>query len=82
MHEQIERERLVQFEWLMGHEGVTITPLRPGGKAKFGDEVVAVVSDGSPLGVGQRVRVAEVYGNRVVVHSLEEDDVSAVPPQK
>ncbi len=43
----------------------------PAGKAKFGEEYVQVVTDGSPVAVGQAVRVTQVLGNRVVVEPLE-----------
>lgn len=66
--EYIDRaERLADFEYLRGQTGVATTSLRPAGKVRFGSEVVQVVSDGTPLGVGDSVRVIEVKGNRVVV---------------
>lgn len=64
-------ERLADFEHLAGQVGVATTPLMPAGKAKFGDEYVQVVTDGSPVAVGQSVRVTQVLGNRVVVEPLE-----------
>ncbi|WP_164101822.1 NfeD family protein [Candidatus Laterigemmans baculatus] len=67
MIEQEQREHLVHYEWLLGLEGVAVTPLRPAGKARFQDQVVAVVSEGSPLSPGDPLRVIEVHGNRVVV---------------
>lgn len=70
MHQQEQRERLVHYDWLAGQEGVSLTPLMPAGKARFSDEVVAVVSDGSPISVGAKVRVVEVRGNRIVVEEI------------
>lgn len=67
MIEQEQREHLVHYEWLLGQEGVAVTPLRPAGKARFEDHVVAVVSEGSPLSPGDPLRVIEVHGNRIVV---------------
>ena len=64
-------ERLADFEHLAGQVGVATTPLMPAGKAKFGEEYVQVVTDGSPVAVGQSVRVTQVLGNRVVVEPLE-----------
>lgn len=70
--EIIERaERLADYEHLRGESGVATTPLRPAGKARFGNDIVQVVSDGTPLSPGDAVRVIEVRGNRVVVAPLE-----------
>ncbi|MGV3483380.1 MAG: NfeD family protein [Planctomycetaceae bacterium] len=70
--ELIERaERLADYEYLQGESGVATTPLRPAGKARFGNDIVQVVSDGTPLGPGDAVRVIEVKGNRVVVAPVE-----------
>jgi len=64
-------ERLADFEYLHGAEGVATTPLLPSGRVRFGDELVQVVSDGSPVEIGQSVRVIQVLGNRVVVAPLD-----------
>lgn len=64
-------ERLADYEHLAGQQGVAATPLMPAGRVRFGDELVQVVSDGSPVSVGQPVRVVEVLGNRVVVAPLD-----------
>lgn len=58
---------------LVGQEGPVETPLRPAGHARIGGRRVDVVSRGESIGVGERVRVLEVSGNRVVV-------VRAAPP--
>ena len=34
--EQVQREDIVRYDWLLGREGTATTPLRPAGKAKFG----------------------------------------------
>ena len=70
MVEQEAREHLVHYEWLQGREGIATTPLRPAGKAMFDDELIAVISDGGALAEGERVRVIEVQGNRVVVEPI------------
>jgi membrane-bound ClpP family serine protease len=64
-------ERLADYEHLAGQNGIAATPLMPAGRVRFGDELVQVVSDGSPVSVGQTVRVVEVLGNRVVVAPLD-----------
>ena len=61
------RESLVLYDHLAGKYGVATTPLVPSGKARFGDELVDVISDGEMIAKGTPVYVAEVLGNRVVV---------------
>ncbi|TWT76408.1 hypothetical protein CA13_69020 [Planctomycetes bacterium CA13] len=67
-----EAEKLADYSHLYGQTGITTTPLRPSGKAKFGDAIVQVISDGTAVGGGERVRVSEVHGTRVVVEGLDE----------
>jgi membrane-bound ClpP family serine protease len=55
---------------LLGAIGVAATPLRPAGKAQFGDDFVDVVADGGYVPSGTRVQVIEVEGNRVVVKEV------------
>ena len=50
-----------------GAEGVTITALRPAGLVEFAGQQVHVVSDGTFIEAGIRVRVTHVEGARVVV---------------
>ena len=61
------RESLVDLEHLKDMNGTTRTKLTPAGKARFGDELIDVVSDGDLLPAGINVRVVEVRGNHVVV---------------
>jgi hypothetical protein len=55
---------------LLGAIGVAATPLRPAGKAQFGDAFVDVVAEGSYVVPGTRVQVIEIEGNRVVVKEV------------
>ncbi|MCC6125546.1 MAG: hypothetical protein IT426_11330 [Pirellulales bacterium] len=64
------REMLVNLTSLLGQTGVTTTPLFPGGKARFGDEIVDVLSDGEVIERGKTVEVVEVRGNRVLVREI------------
>jgi membrane-bound ClpP family serine protease len=64
------REALVDFEHLLGHQGVATTQLTPSGKARFGGQLVDVIADGEVIGRGSEVVVVEVQGNRVVVRSV------------
>ncbi|HTN76023.1 MAG TPA: NfeD family protein [Pirellulaceae bacterium] len=72
LDEQSRREALVTFDHLLNKRGVTLTPLTPAGKARFGDQLVDVVSDGEFLPRGASVCVIEAVGNRVVVKGLEQ----------
>jgi len=64
-------ESLVEFERLVGREGVTTTQLTPSGKARFGDELVDVISDVELIEPGTRVVVVEVHGSRVMVEPVD-----------
>jgi hypothetical protein len=55
---------------LLGAIGVAATPLRPAGKAQFGDAFVDVVAEGTYVVPGTRVQVIEIEGNRVVVKEV------------
>lgn len=65
------RESLGLFEHLLGRTGATLTPLVPGGKARFGDEQVDVVSEGDFIDRNSTVEVVEVQGTRVVVRATK-----------
>ncbi|WP_284638697.1 NfeD family protein [Paenibacillus silviterrae] len=52
---------------LLGITGVTMTPLRPSGSARIGEEKVDVVTEGEFIASGRRVTVVHVEGMRVVV---------------
>ncbi len=66
-----QREQMVDFLHLVGQTGLAVTPLRPAGKARFGDEIYGVISEGSAISEGEAVRVLEVFGNRIVVQADE-----------
>ena len=55
--------------------GIAESDLRPAGVARFGDDRVDVVTDGSYVAAGTRIRVIEVAGMRVVVRA-ERDQTS------
>ncbi len=61
------RESLVDWSHLLGQQGVTTTLLVPSGKARFGDEIIDVVSEGDLIERGAAIEVVEVLGNHVVV---------------
>ena len=55
---------------LLGAIGEAATTLRPAGKARFGDDYVDVIAEGSYVEAGTPVQVIEVESNRVVVKAL------------
>lgn len=55
---------------LLGAIGVAATPLRPSGKAQFGEEFCDVIAEGDFVSPGARVQVVEIEGNRVVVKEV------------
>lgn len=67
-----KREALVDYHHLLHTSGMTTTQLTPSGKARFGDDIVAVISRGSVIAAGEPVIVTDVQGNRVIVESVEE----------
>jgi membrane-bound serine protease (ClpP class) len=52
-----------------GTDGITLTTLRPSGKARFADQVVDVVTEGEFIARETRVSVINVDGMRVVVRA-------------
>jgi len=52
---------------LVGHIGISLTPLRPAGTADFDGARVDVVTRGDFLPAGARLRVLEVQGARIIV---------------
>jgi hypothetical protein len=62
---------VADFQVKVGDQGVTDSPLRPAGKARFGEQFVDVVSDGVFVDRNKSVRVIQVAGNRVVVREVE-----------
>jgi membrane-bound serine protease (ClpP class) len=55
----------------IGAVGEAISPLRPAGKARFGDAVVDVVATAEFVARGAQVEIIEIHGNRVVVKRAE-----------
>lgn len=71
LEERHDRELLADYRHLVGKRGKTMTQLTPSGKARFGDEVIDVISDGEVVPTGTDVLVAEVRGSRVLVEPVE-----------
>jgi membrane-bound serine protease (ClpP class) len=61
-------------EHLVGAEGEVHTPLRPSGAVLIGGKRIGAVAQGEYIDRGERIRVLEVHGNRVVVGRAERED--------
>jgi membrane-bound serine protease (ClpP class) len=55
----------------LGEVGVTTSPLRPGGKAQFGETILDVISQGEMIGRSTKVRVIGFSGSDAIVESVE-----------
>jgi membrane-bound serine protease (ClpP class) len=55
----------------VGDWGVSESVLRPAGRARFGRNIIDVVSDGSFVEKGRQIRVIEIEGNRIVVTEVD-----------
>ena len=64
------RESLVDLEGFVGTRGTTATQLTPSGKARFGEMLLDVITDGEVVERGRQIEVVEVRGNRVVVRAV------------
>jgi membrane-bound serine protease (ClpP class) len=53
----------------VGRRGITVTPLRPIGRVRFGTEEVDVITEGEYVDRNQEVEVTVVEGARVVVRT-------------
>jgi membrane-bound ClpP family serine protease len=62
-----ETERLANYDGLLGQHGITATRLVPAGKARIGNELYDVVSDGDLIEKESPVEVVQVVGYKIVV---------------
>jgi membrane-bound ClpP family serine protease len=67
LEEREVRESLVHLNHLIGKRGRTITPLMPSGKARFGDDLVNVASNGEPIPGNADVIAVANRGNYLLV---------------
>ena len=54
----------------VGDQGVALSPLRPAGRAQFGERVIDVHVDTGMVGPGARVRVIRLEGLRTLVEKV------------
>ena len=59
-----------ESETLAGLTGVTVTTLRPSGKAEIGDDILQVESEGEFIDADTSIKVIAVNGNRVIVRRV------------
>ena len=60
-------ERLANYDGLQGQCGIAATPLVPAGKARIGNELYDVVSDGDLIEKDQPIEIIQVIGYKIVV---------------
>jgi len=65
-----EANRFESNAALLGAIGEAATVLRPAGKARFGDQYLDVIAEGSYVPAGARLQVIEIEGNRIVVKEV------------
>ena len=53
-----------------GQTGVTVSALRPVGKAELGNQVFEVKTAGDYLESGARVKVVKIFSNQIIVESI------------
>ena len=60
----------------LGQIGVALSPLRPGGKAQFGDRILDVLSQGDLVATGTRVRIIGFSGSEALVEVVISEPVN------
>jgi membrane-bound ClpP family serine protease len=56
-----------------GDRGVTLSALRPGGKAEFKEEVVEVSTLGEYMPAGTEVRIVSIRDQRIIVEAVKSE---------
>lgn len=64
-----DREKLADYEHLVGKQGVAATDLRPSGKAEIEHQLIDVIAEAEPLDRGTPLEVVDAHANRVVVRA-------------
>jgi len=59
----------IRLDHLVGEIGVSVTQLTPSGKARVGNQILDVVTEGEVIERGEMVRVIQTQGNRIVVQA-------------
>jgi membrane-bound serine protease (ClpP class) len=56
---------------MLGQVGLTISALRPGGKARFGNQILDVISQGDLVDKGRKVRIVGHSATEAVVETID-----------
>lgn len=51
----------------LNKEGIVLTELRPSGSVKIDNDILDVVSEGSYINKGEKIRVVKIEGIRIIV---------------
>lgn len=60
----------VDYSRYLHKEGIALTELRPSGSVKIDDDVLDVVSEGSYISKGEKIRVVKIEGMRIIVRKI------------
>ena len=60
----------VDYSRYLHKEGIVLTELRPSGSVKIDDDVLDVVSEGSYISKGEKIRVVKIEGMRIIVRKI------------
>jgi membrane-bound ClpP family serine protease len=71
LEEREERESLAHLAHLIGKRGRTLTPLMPSGKARFGDDIANVSTNGEPIARDADVIAVADRGNYLLVRGAD-----------
>jgi membrane-bound serine protease (ClpP class) len=63
-----------QLDARVGQTGVTLSDLRPGGRARFGEQLLDVVTQGEMIAKGRTVRIISRTGANAVVAEVQADE--------
>jgi membrane-bound serine protease (ClpP class) len=69
--ERSTQKTIVEQSTRLGQVGTSISPLRPGGKAQFGSEILDVVSEGEMIAKGRQVKIVGFSGREPIVAAAE-----------
>jgi hypothetical protein len=75
IEEREARESLAHLDHLIGKRGRAITPLMPSGKARFGDDIVNVATNGEPIARDSDIVAVADRGNYLLVRSADTSKV-------
>ena len=58
------------LEYLIGKEGVAVSELRPAGKGRFNEVVFDILSEGTWISRGSRIRIVKIRENHLIVKEI------------